>query len=153
MERISYKDIPKGMFENLLSVESFINNSTLEMHLLEIIRLRVGQINGCAYCVDMHHKELKELNETDLRLSSLCVWEATPYFTDKERAVLEFTDRLTTLNGKPISNDIFNRLLEFFTKEEISYLTLAISQINTWTRLMKTFRFTPGNYSVKTKKP
>jgi AhpD family alkylhydroperoxidase len=148
MERISYNDIPQGMFENLMSTEEFINKSSLGMHLLEIVRLRVGQKNGCAYCVDMHHKELKELNETDLRLSSICVWEETPYFTDKERVVLEFTDKLTSLERKPISNDIFNKLLEYFTKEEISYLTLAISQINTWTRLMKTFRFTPGKYKV-----
>lgn len=148
MERISYQDIPQGMFENLMSTENFINNSTLDMHLLEIMRLRVSQKNGCAYCVDMHHKELKKLNETDLRLSSLCVWEGTPYFTDKERAVLNFTDILTRLERKPISDAIFNSLLEFFTKEEISFLTLAISQINTWTRLMKTFKFTPGNYKV-----
>lgn len=144
MERISYNNIPEGMFENLMNTEKYINNSSLGMHLLEIVRLRVAQKNGCAYCVYMHHKELKKLNETDLRLSSLCVWEDTPYFTDKEKAVLKFTDILTKLERKPISDTIFNNLLDFFTKEEISFLALAISQINTWTRLMKTFRFTPG---------
>lgn len=148
MERISYKDIPEGMFENLMNTENFINNSSLEMHLLEILRLRVGQINGCAYCVDMHHKLLKNEGETDVRLSSICVWEETPYFTKKERIALKFTDALTKLESNFISDAIFDSLLEFFTKEEISYLTLAISQINTWTRLMKTFKFTPGNFSI-----
>ncbi|CAM1349670.1 MULTISPECIES: carboxymuconolactone decarboxylase family protein [Tenacibaculum] len=148
MERIAYKDIPKGMFENLREIENFIESSTLDMQLLEIIRLRVAQKNGCAYCVDMHYKELKKTGETELRLSSLCVWEETPYFTDKERAVLKFTDALTKLSRGIISDEIYNPLLKFFSKEEICYLTLAISQINTWTRLMKVFQFTPGNYKV-----
>lgn len=148
MERITYKDIPKGMFEKLRDIENFIESSTLDMQLLEIIRLRVAQKNGCAYCVDMHHKELKHTGETELRLASLCVWEETPYFTEKERVVLKFTDALTKLSRSPILDDVYNPLLNFFSKEEISYLTLAISQINTWTRLMKVFQFTPGVYKV-----
>lgn len=148
MERISYQDIPNGMFKHLNDLEEFINNSTLDIKLLELVRTRVSQKNGCAYCVDMHHKLLKHEGETDLRLSSLCVWEETPYFTNKERSVLKFTDTLTKLSRTPISEEIFSALLEFFTKEEISYLTLAISQINTWTRLMKTFKFTPGNFKI-----
>ncbi|NAY90450.1 carboxymuconolactone decarboxylase family protein [Muricauda sp. JGD-17] len=149
MERISYQDIPEGMFESLMETENFINNSTLGIHLLELIRLRVAQKNGCAYCVDMHHKELQHLNETDLRLSSLCVWQETPYFTDKEIAVLSFTDSLTKLSRESIPEDIYYPLTTFFTKEEICYLTLAIAQINTWTRLMKTFKFIPGNHKVQ----
>ena len=148
MERINYQDIPNGMFDILMKIENFINESSLDFKLLEIVRLRVAQKNGCAYCVDMHHKELKNPNETDLRLSSLCVWEETPYFTDKERTVLQFTDILTKLNREPISDEVYNPLLDFFSKEEICILTLAISQINTWTRLMKTFQFIPGNYKV-----
>lgn len=148
MERITYQDIPNGMFENLRTIEDTIISSSLERNLIELIRLRTAQINGCAYCVDMHNKELKHLKETDLRLSSLCVWQETAYFSDKERTVLKFTDTLTKLNGEPISNEIYNQLLEFFSKEEICYLTLSISQSNTWNRLMKTFGFTPGNYKV-----
>lgn len=149
MERITYNDIPKGMFDQLMSIENFINNSSIDIKLLELIRLRVAQKNGCAYCVDMHHKELQHLQETDLRLSSLCVWKETPYFTEKERAVLQFTDTLTKLSREPIKDEVYTPLEAFFSKEEICYVTLAISQINTWTRLMKTFRFTPGNYKVE----
>ena len=148
MERITYQDIPDGMFENLRKIESFISSSTLEFKLLEIMRLRVAQKNGCAYCVDMHYKELKEVNETDLRLSSLCIWQETPYFTEKEKVVLTFTEVLTDLSEKPIPDQVYTPLLNFFSKEEICFLTLAIAQINTWTRLMKTFQFTPGNYKV-----
>lgn len=149
MERINYQDIPKGMFENLMSTEEYINNSSLDMHLLELIRLRVAQKNGCAYCVDMHHKELKHLGETDLRLSSLCVWKETPYFSEKEMATLNLTDVLTKMSRDPLPENVFEALTLHFNKEEICYLTLAISQINTWTRLMKAFKFIPGNYQVK----
>ena len=148
MERITYKDIPKGMFDLLMKLENFINDSSLEMKLLELVRTRVSQLNGCAYCVDMHHKLLKHEGETELRLASLCVWEETTYFSDKERAVLRYTDKLTRLKVGEIPNSVFNPMSKFFTKEEISYLTLAIGQINTWTRLMKAFKFTPGNFEV-----
>lgn len=148
MERITYQDIPNGMFENLRTIEDSIINSSLDRKLIEIIRLRTAQRNGCAYCVDMHHKELKHLGETELRLSSLCVWEETPYFSEKERGVLSFTDTLTKLKSGPISQGLFENLSNHFSKEEICYLTLTISQSNTWNRLMKTFEFTPGNYQV-----
>jgi len=148
MERITYQDIPNGMFENLRTIEYSIINSTLDRKLIEMIRLRTAQMNGCAYCVDMHHKELKHLGESDLRLSSLCVWEETPYFSDMERAALYFTDVVTKLARKPIPDNIYNPLLSFFSKEEICFLTLTISQSNTWNRLMKVFEFTPGNYKV-----
>lgn len=149
MERITSLDIPKGMFEKLMEVENLISESQIESELLELIRLRVAQINGCAYCVDMHHKELKHLGETDLRLSSLCVWQETPYFSEKERAVLFFSENLTQIIGNTITDEMIGVLSNFFSKQQIAYLSLAVSQINTWTRLMKTFQFTPGNYQVK----
>jgi AhpD family alkylhydroperoxidase len=149
MERITYQDIPKGMFEKLMEVENLISESQIEIELLELIRLRIAQINGCAYCVDMHHKELKHLGETDLRLSSLSVWQETPYFSEKEHAVLLFSENLTQIIGNTISDEIVGILSNFFSKQQIAYLSLAVSQINTWTRLMKTFQFTPGNYQVK----
>ncbi len=149
MERINYKDIPHGMFEKLRAVEDFISNSTLDVKLLGTIRLRASQANGCAYCVGMHHRELKHLGESDLRLSSLCVWEDASCFSEKERTVLRFVDALTELNRSPISEVIYTPLLNFFSKEDICYLTLSISQINTWNRLMKTFDFTPGHHKTK----
>ncbi len=148
MERITYQDVPKGMFESLRAIEDLIDKSPLDKNLTGLIKLRTSQKNGCAYCVDMHYKELKHLGETELRLSSLCVWEETPYFSEKERVVLYLTDTLTQLDGSPISNSIYDPLLIFFSKEEICYITLAISQSNTWNRLMKTFGFIPGNYKV-----
>lgn len=149
MERINYQDIPEGMFDKLMEVETYVNSSSISMNLLELIRLRVSQVNRCAYCVDMHHKELEHLGESDLRLSSLCVWQETPYFDDKEVVALQFADELTRLAIENVAESTINALEEHFSKHEICYLALAISQINTWTRLMKTFKFTPGNYQVQ----
>ena len=148
MERISFSEIPQEMLKQLMGLEHYINSSGIEIKLLELMRLRVAQLNGCAYCVDMHHKELKHLDETDLRLSSLVVWRETNYFSDKEKAVLNFTEVATKLDGKPILDKDFERLSAFYSKREIVMLTLAVAQINTWTRLMKTFQIEPGHYKV-----
>ncbi|AUC85408.1 carboxymuconolactone decarboxylase [Polaribacter sp. ALD11] len=148
MERISYQEVPTEIFEKLRAIEDYLHSSTLGMPLLELLRLRVAQINGCAYCVDMHYKELKHANETELRMASLCLWKETSYFSDKERAVLQLAEKLTKLNSEPITESIYKSLFEFFSKSEVCNLALAIAQINTWTRLMITFQFTPGNYKV-----
>ena len=148
MERITYQEVPAEIFEKLRAIEVYLENSFVDKQVLELLRLRISQLNGCAYCVDMHNKELKHLGETELRLSSLVVWQETPYFEEKERAVLHFAEKLTRISEEPLSNKYYDSLLNFFSKEEISNLTLAISQINTWNRLMKVFRFTPGNYKV-----
>jgi len=148
MERISYQEVPAEIFNKLRAVEVYLDSSTIGKPLLELLKLRISQINACAYCVDMHYKELKHRNETELRMSSLCVWQETPYFSDKERAALQFAERLTTLNGEQIPESVYKSLFEFFSKSEICNLTLAIAQMNTWNRLMITFQFTPGNYKV-----
>lgn len=149
MERITYKDIPAGLFEDLRTIENKIEDSTLDRSLIELLRLRVSQINRCAYCVDMHHKELKNLEETDLRLSSLCVWEETPFFSAKEKAALMLAQKLATLPIDEIDEELFIELSNHFNKEEICFLTLAISQISTWNGLMRTFQFIPGHYAIQ----
>jgi AhpD family alkylhydroperoxidase len=141
MERIAYQEVPAEIFSKLRAIETYLEKTTLNKHLLELLRLRISQMNGCVYCVDMHHKALVEMGETSQRLSSIVVWEEASFFTKKERATLFFAEAVTKLNSSPISDSIYNPLLAFFSKEEISNLTLAIAQINTWNRLMKVFRF------------
>jgi AhpD family alkylhydroperoxidase len=148
MERISFNEIPKEIVMNLMGIENYINNSNLDFQLLELIRLRVAQINGCSYCIDMHFKELKHINETDLRLSLLSVWEETNIFTEKEKAVLFFSESITKLTNKSIDRSVYDRMENHFSKKEIILLTLAVAQINTWTRLMKTFQIEAGKYQV-----
>ena len=149
MERITFSQIPKGMVESLMAIENYIKQSTLDLQLLELMRLRIAQINKCAYCIDMHYKELKHTGETALRMSTVSVWKETSFFTEKEKAVLQFTESLTEISEKDISNEVFDSLTKFFDTEEICNLTLAISQLNTWTRLVRTFKFTAGNYKVE----
>ncbi|WP_010136494.1 carboxymuconolactone decarboxylase family protein [Ochrovirga pacifica] len=148
MERIGFKEIPREMIGKLMELEQYINNSTIEMQVLELMRLRVAQLNGCAYCIDMHYKELIHLGETNQRLSLLMVWEESRDFTEKEKAVLHFTEKLTKLNGKPIGDEDYKVIEKHFKKKEIAMLTMGIAQINTWTRLMKTFQIEAGNYQV-----
>ncbi|MFD2892792.1 carboxymuconolactone decarboxylase family protein [Flavobacterium chuncheonense] len=148
MERITFNQIPKGMIEKLMSIENYIKESTLDLQLLELMRLRVAQINKCAYCIDMHYKELKHTGETELRMSTLSVWKETSFFTEKENTVLQFTELLTDTSAE-ISDEVFDSLTKFFDRDEICNLTLAISQLNTWTKLVRTFKFTAGNYEVK----
>ena len=112
MERITFNQIPNGMVEKLLALENYLKESSLELHLLELIRLRISQINKCAYCVDMHYKELKHAGETELRLSSLSIWHETPFFSKKEQTVLKFTEVLTLISSKNVTDEIFDSLNE-----------------------------------------
>ncbi|MCX2681709.1 carboxymuconolactone decarboxylase family protein [Galbibacter sp. EGI 63066] len=149
MVQIKENDIPAGFYEKLMPIEGYLKNSSLDFQLLELMRLRVSQINKCAYCVDMHHKELKHAGETELRMISVCVWQETPYFSEEERTVLQFAEELTILNNESVSDKLLDKLNQYFSKEKICYLTLAVSQINTWNRLMRTFSFIPGKYEVQ----
>ncbi|GAA4274657.1 carboxymuconolactone decarboxylase family protein [Aquimarina gracilis] len=148
MERITYNELPKGMFDSLREIEEYLKNSPLDFNLLELIKLRVSQLNGCAYCLDMHHKELKHHGENDVKLSLLSAWEETDFFTDKEKAALSFAEALTMIDHRSLRDSIFERLEKHFSKTEISYLSLTITQINTWNRLMKVFGFKAGYYEV-----
>lgn len=148
MERITYQDVPKEMFIKLRTIEDFIADSPLDKKICELTKLRISQLNGCAFCLDMHYKELKHLGETDLRISLLSAWEEGDHFDEKEKAVLYYAEALTCIDHRPLSQSIFEKLDIHFNKSEISYLSLAICQINTWNRLMKAFGFKAGNYQV-----
>lgn len=149
MERISYPEIPPVIFDKLRNLGKQIEQSSLSPILLEIIRLRVSQLNACAYCVDMHHKELKAAGETELRLSSLCVWKETPYFSKEERAVLSLVEEVNEHQKEEISDKTFEELRNYFSLEEICWISVDITLIRSWNVLMKMFRFTPGLYQVK----
>lgn len=148
MERITLNELPKGIFDPLREIEENLKKSTLDFKLLELVKLRVSQINGCAYCLDMHYKELKHHGESDVRLSLLPAWEETDFFTEKEKVALLFAETLTKIDHRSLSTSIFDKLEKYFNKKEISYLSLTITQINTWNRLMKAFGFKAGYYEV-----
>lgn len=147
MERIGFTDIPEGLFGAMMNVENYIQSTGIDYKLLELVRLRSSQINSCAYCVDMHYKEADAAGETLQRLYSLSCWRETNYYSDQERAVLDWVEAVTNVETVGI-DEKFNALLKFFDKNDIANLTLVITSINSWNRLMVTFGIEAGNYQV-----
>jgi len=146
-ERISLQDVQKGLIDGLLKTESYIKKSGLDLKLVELVKYRVSQINGCAFCLDMHHKEATAMGETELRLHSLAAWRECPYYSEKEIAVLAYAEALTDGDQHAIDNS-FDTLSTLFSKAEIADLTVAVSQINSWNMINKAFKPIPGNYKV-----
>jgi AhpD family alkylhydroperoxidase len=151
MERISFAETPEGLYQVMQGIEIYLAKSGLDHKLHKLIKMRVSQINSCAYCIDMHYKEAIHIGETPLRLISLSAWRETPYYTPKEQAVLEFAETLTHMRPEEHSDHIHDELNKYFTKQEIALITLAITQINSWNRFTKSFGTVPGKYEVKEK--
>lgn len=151
MERISFKELPNGLYQSVYALENYLNNSLLDHKLLELIRYRISQMNNCVYCLDMHFKEAIADGETDLRLYSISAWREADYYSPKERAVLNLAEKLTLVSQYAITDEDFDDLSGFFSKDEIADLTVAIAQCNTWNRLTAVFRFEAGKYEVAPK--
>jgi AhpD family alkylhydroperoxidase len=133
----------------MYAMEKFVRECGLEAPLLELMRLRASQINGCAYCIDMHTKDARAAGETEQQLYTLSVWHETPFFTDRERAALEWTETVTQVAQTHVPDDVFERVRKQFTETELANLTLAIVAINGWNRLAIAFRMPPGTYQPK----
>lgn len=145
-ERISFKDIPQELMSGMLSMGNYLKKTGLDAKLLELVKYRVSQLNGCAFCLDMHHKDAIHLGETEQRLHALPAWRECPWYSDAERAALAYTDSLTT--GANVDDDIFTTAASFFNNKEIADLTFTIVLTSTWNRLNKAFRTIPGTYRV-----
>jgi AhpD family alkylhydroperoxidase len=130
----------------MYGLEKTVRGSGLENSLCELVRFRASQINGCAYCMDMHTKDARAEGESEQRLYCLSVWRECPFYTDREKAALEWTEELTQISTSDVSDDVFARVSQFFTQEELAALSLAIVAINGWNRLAISFRATPGTY-------
>ena len=151
MERIAYHDLPQGFLNPLLKVQEYVDSVGLDPSLLELLRMRVSLMNNCAYCLDMHYKEAIEAGETPLRLISVGAWREAPYYSLKEEAVLAFAEHLTELPGDVSSEELHDDLNKYFSKQEIAFLTLAIVQINSWNRIVRSFGTEAGKYQVRKK--
>lgn len=147
MERITFKDAT-GVYNALKQGQNYVDQCGLDYKLLELIRLRVSQINSCAYCLDMHYKEAIHAGESPLRLISVSAWRETNYYSPQEQAALAFAEHLTHMPAEENSDHIHDELNKYFTKEEIANITMAIVQINSWNRLVRSFGPTPGLYKV-----
>ncbi len=147
-ERIRFAQVPPMLFKGLNDTENYFKTTGFDLKLLELIKYRVSQINGCAFCLEMHYKEADHMGETQQRLHALPAWRESPFYEDKERAALAFAEALTNINHDDVDNEIYAALAKHYSIEEISILTVAITQINAWNRINITFRTIPGNYQV-----
>jgi AhpD family alkylhydroperoxidase len=145
-QRISYSNIASEGIENLRRLESYIKSSGLEPDLLELVKLRASQINGCAYCIDMHTKDARTHGESEQRLNGLSAWRETPFYSERERAALAWAESVTKISEGPVPDELFNQVREHFTEKELVDLTLAVIAINSWNRLAISFRTPPGSY-------
>jgi AhpD family alkylhydroperoxidase len=146
--RISFQEMPKELMSGLMKISNHLKHCNLDQKLLDLLYYRASQINGCACCLDIHHKEAIHHGETQVRLHGVIAWRESPYYDEKERAALAFTEALTNANQQDVDDSIFESLTEHFTTEEITNLTMAIATVNTWNRINKTFRPVPGNYQI-----
>lgn len=148
--RIDLSQMPKGLLNGMMKTELYIMKSGLDLKLIELVKYRVSQINKCGYCLDMHHKEALALGETELRLHTLIAYKECPYFEDYEKVALEFAENLTLAHQKEINDHLYALLQQHFSIEQISILTLVITQINAWNRINKTIGAIPGTYVENT---
>ncbi len=145
--RINPTKVAPGAYRAMAGLESFVRNSSkLEPSLLELVRMRASQMNGCAYCLDMHSKDARAAGETEQRLYTLSAWRETPFFTGRERAALAWTEAITLISSSNAPDEVYEEARKEFTEEELVNLTIAIVAINGWNRLAIGFRAVPGTY-------
>jgi len=144
--RIDYMKIGQGAINVLLGVEKYLRGCGLEPVLLDLIKLRASQINGCAYCIDMHWKDLRAAGEKEQRLYGLDAWEESPYYTDRERAALAWTEAVTNIQEGHVPDSVYEHVRKSFTEKELADLTVAVTAINSWNRLNIAARTVPGTY-------
>ena len=133
----------------LLALQREVETSGLEHSLIELVKIRASQINGCAYCLDMHTKDARALGETEQRIYTLNAWRETPFFNDRERAALEWTEALTLISTSHAADEIYERVRVHFEERELVGLTFAIMAINSWNRLAIALRAPVGTYQPR----
>jgi len=144
--RIDYEKVSPEVYKRLMPLEHYVHKSGLEESLLELVKMRASQINGCAFCIDMHSKDARAKGETEQRLYSLNAWRETPFYSDRERAALAWTEAVTLVTNGHVPDEVFETVRQHFSDEEIVNLTVAVTMINTWNRLSIAFRVVPGTY-------
>lgn len=143
--RLQYSTESKQLAHKLFELNMALNESGLDKILIDLVFLRASQLNGCAFCVDMHVKEAKIHGERDLRLHHVPVWRESTLFSAQEKAALEWTEQVTKITPEGVSDEVFERMKKNFSEKEISDLTFAVGIINVWNRLAITFRQVPGS--------
>jgi AhpD family alkylhydroperoxidase len=144
--RIEYGKVAPGAVAAMSRLEQYVHESELEPALVELVKVRASQINGCAYCIDMHSKDARSRGESEQRLYELVAWRETPFFTERERAALAWAEAVTQVSDGHVPDDVYEMARAQFSEKDLVDLTLAIVAINGWNRLAISFRTVPGSY-------
>ena len=138
--------VAPGVYYGLLEIERYLKGCGLEELLVNLVKLRVSQINGCAYCLDMHWKDLRAMGESEQRMYSLDAWKESPYYSDRERAALAWAEAVTRVSETHVPDEVYEEAEKHFGEKELADLTLAVVAINGWNRLAIAARTIPGAY-------
>jgi AhpD family alkylhydroperoxidase len=144
--RIDVNKVAPGAFRAIFGLERYVHECGVELSLLDRIKMRASQINGCAYCLDMHSKDARVAGETEQRLYLLNAWREAPFYTERERAALAWTEALTLIAENHVPDEIYDEVRQHFTEKELADLSLAVIAINGWNRLAISFRAEVGTY-------
>jgi len=147
--RLAYWKAAPGGYKAMMALEAYLRDSGLDHPLLHMIKLRASQINGCAYCIDMHWKDARAAGDSEQRLYGLDAWRESPYYTDRERAALEWTEALTNITApgnSHVPDAVYDAVRGHFSDKELADLTWAVGAINAWNRIAIAFRSEPGTY-------
>jgi AhpD family alkylhydroperoxidase len=144
--RLNYAKAAPGTYDAMDALDQYVGQCGLERALILLVQLRASQINGCAYCIDMHWKDLRAIDEKEQRLYSLDAWRECPYYTDRERAALAWTDAVTLITSGHVPDALYEEVRRQFNEKELSDLTLVVAAINAWNRLSIAGRIVPGAY-------
>ena len=144
--RLDWSAVAPGARLAMSGVEKYARESGLETSLLELVRMRASQLNGCAYCIDMHSKDARAEGESEQRLYALTAWRESPFYTDRERAALGWTESVTLVGESNVPDAVYLSARACFSEVELVNLTMAIIAINGWNRLAVAFRMVPGSY-------
>lgn len=144
--RIHYGQAAPGVYDAMDALDRYLAGCSIERPLLLLVQLRASQVNGCAYCIDMHWKDLRAAGDTEQRLASLDAWRECPYYTDRERAALLWTEAVTLVRDGHVPDAVHDEARVVLGERELADLTLAVAAINAWNRLSIAARLTPGTY-------
>jgi len=144
--RINGYNVAPEAYGIMIKFEGYAKTTGFDRKLIELIKMRASQINGCAYCLDMHTKDARHIGETEQRIYLLNAWREAPFYTDEERAVLELTEAVTLISKGGVSDDLYNRVREHFNEKQYVDLIILINTINSWNRLSISMTNVPGDY-------
>lgn len=144
--RIDYQQVAPDAVQAMMGLEQFVASSGLDVSIVHLVKVRVSQINGCAFCIDMHTKEARADGETEQRLYALDAWRETPFYSGRERAALAWAEAVTNVGESRVPDTVYETAREHFDEEELVALNVAVVAINGWNRFAVPFRTEPGTY-------